>query len=206
MTGVSFGRYRFGSTRTSTGTRLSAASPSSTSRILRAVPRADVVDDARAAPVDDVSIRAHRVADIRQIAHRIEVADFDDRRYAALLNQRDLFGEGRRGKRRILPRPDVVERTREEHLLAVLIDAALSQHLLRKLAEGVRAGRSDGIVLTQCAIRLPVHIRRTRNEHARVTRPLSEDHRAGDGCRARSWRGFPRASLHDCPTCAEPAQ
>src|SRR5205823_4871097 len=83
------------------------------------VARADVVGSAGLAAFCEQRIRAHGVANIREIAARIEVADPQLWSVASRLDFRNLTRHARRDERRILPRTDVVERTGDRHLDAV---------------------------------------------------------------------------------------
>ena len=79
----------------------------------------------------------------------VEIADFDFRRARPFSISAICLRERGRGERRILPRSRVVERSREEHMLAVFVDAAPAEHLLRKLADARKAGRPGRVVLAQ---------------------------------------------------------
>ena len=74
---MSFGRYRAGSIRMRTATRARASSRSSSSRIAIARPEQTLKISPGAAALEDQPVRAHRVANVGEIAARVEIADRD---------------------------------------------------------------------------------------------------------------------------------
>ncbi len=61
--------------------------------------------------LEDQLIRAHGVADIGEVALRLEIADRDLRLAASFLDVGDAAGEARRDELWILSRTEMVERT-----------------------------------------------------------------------------------------------
>ncbi len=125
---------------------------------------AHVVDPAGPSPLDDGLVGPDRVADVGQVAPRVEVADHDHRFLKARLDARDLAREAGREERRVLSRPDVVEGSGDDDRQAELVEGAQRHPLLGELAESVWVGRADGRILVERAIRRTVDQRRAGHE------------------------------------------
>ena len=105
-----------GSTTTRIGTRARAQHHVEQMRELRRASRADVVGAAGRAPLQDQLIGANRVAHVGQIAQRFEVADLDFRRACGRLRSAAIRrANPDADERRILPRPEMIERPRDVH-------------------------------------------------------------------------------------------
>ncbi len=100
----------------------------------------------------------------------------------------DLLRDARRDERRRLPRPDVIERSRNQRRNPIVFPRALRDHFLRELAGAVRAVRADQVVFGDRAIERRVDERRARDQdRAAATRRVAA-HRTGDAWRARCRR------------------
>src|SRR5947207_5785952 len=110
------------------------------------LPRADVVGAAGRPTLADRLIGAYGVGDMRRLASRLEIADDDLGLAAPALDLGDLLRESGGGKRRILPRTDVIERPSDPDVNAVG-DGAEREPFLRELAQPVGIRWLDGRVL-----------------------------------------------------------
>jgi hypothetical protein len=135
-------------------------------------PGADVVGTSRRALLEDQPICPHRIANVGQVAERFEIADLDFRPHPPRLDQRNRSREAGADKRWILPRTKVIERPRQIHKGSIGISGA--HHLLGQLAQPVRAGRDERIVLALRGRRRGVHERRAGVQHVRIRRERSQ--------------------------------
>src|SRR5437899_1746478 len=117
--------------------------------------------------LDEHDIRADRVAHVREIAPRIEIADPKLRIAASRLDFGDLAREAGGDERWILTRTEMIERPRDDDVDAVGHRAAREQ-LLRQLADPVRALRHERMILGERLIGRSVHHRGARYEEPRL--------------------------------------
>jgi hypothetical protein len=106
-------------------------------------------------------VGAHGVADVGDVAPRVEVANLEHRLPNAGFRFDYLPREAGRGVGRRLPRARVVERPRDDHAAA----RRESDELLRELADAVRTGRANRGILRQRGVRGPIDERRSGDEH-----------------------------------------
>ena len=111
-------------------------------------------------------ISAYRVGNVRRLAARLEIADDDLGLPLSPLDLGDLLRESGRRKRRILPRPDVIERPSDADVNSVG-HRAQREPLLRELAQAVGIGRLDRCILGEWLIRHPVDHRGAGHEQHR---------------------------------------
>ncbi len=167
--------------------------------------RAHVVRAAGHAMLGQRAVRPHRVAHVGEVAPALEVAHADDRLQPARLDERHLPRDAGREERRVLPRTDVVERPRHHGLDAVDSRGARHRQLRRDLADGVRVGRLDRIVLGQRAVRRAVDVGGAR--HHDPARTPSRRSASSSTCVPRTLTASVSvAAVHDCPTCGAPAR
>ena len=134
--------------------------------------RADVVRAARRPSLGNRTVRAHGIPHVRQIPPRLEIAHRELGRPPAGFHIRDSPREAGRHEPRILPRPEVVERARHEHGRTVLISR--TDHLLRELADGIRARRRKPVIFTKRLIGRRIHHRGAWNDDARIETRIAQ--------------------------------
>ena len=144
--------------------------PSRTSRTATRPARAHVVDLARRAPRHQAHVGADDVADVGEVAARGEVADLQHRLGHAPRDGRDLPGEVRREVVGALARPEMVERAADDDLDRRRRAGMAGHHLLRQLAQRVRARRPQRRVLAGRGVARLVDEAGARDQRPRVRR------------------------------------
>ena len=131
----------------------------------------------------DADVGLDDVADVGDVAARIEVADADFGRREAGLDAGDLPREARDRERRRLARTGMVERPRDHDVQAVVLRGRVQRELiLRELRQAVRAGRHERRVFVDRIVAGLVDLRRRHDQHA--ARRAAAPHRVEQMVRA----------------------
>src|SRR5207253_3823215 len=107
-----------------------------------AVARAEVVDLAAPAPLEEGHVAGGDVAYVGEVAHRVRVADTHDRVLLPGLDQRELPRQRAAHEGRVLPGAGVVERPGADDVEAVGACPLRGRDVRRRLARAVHGHRT----------------------------------------------------------------